>query len=166
MAGEEQDKIKWWHKAIGVIAIIALQNQIRGCFDSGKNKPTALNRDEDNGNLFAPPREDACSYILDHQYPYDWEGSNIGACVTKMPPTIVMTMVPDLTGTMLVPQQQLVRNRIRIQTPIGSGTGQWTGGTGNISGTLLTASGEVDFVCIGKETINSERGICGIPQGQ
>jgi len=163
MAAEEQYKIRWWHKAIGVIAIIALQNQIRGCIDSGKNKPTAQSRNESNGNLFSQQKSDACSFINGQQYPYDWEGSNIGACVTKLPPAIETTMVPDLTGTMLFPQQLMVRNRIRIQSPIGSGTGQWTGGRGNISGTLLTASGEVDFVCIGKEMIKSERGICSIP---
>lgn len=163
MSQHGETEIKWWHKAMIPIMALAMLTQIKGCLGVNTSQnPEARTSVSSIGTN----KRDACSFIYGRQYPYDWEGSDIGACVIKMPPTIVTTMVPDLTGTMLVPQQQLVRNRIRIQSPIGSGIGEWNGGIGNISGKLITASGEVDFVCISKEAINSQRGICGIPQSQ
>jgi len=53
-------------------------------------------------------KRDACSYINGQQYPYDWEGSDVGACVRKLPPQAQTVMVPDpIGGVFQVPQTEM-----------------------------------------------------------
>lgn len=111
-----------------------------------------------------PSKRDACSYIQGQQYPYDWKGSNLGACVIKLPTRYETVMVPDsITGTLMIPETRTVDNEVSIQTPIGNGGGTFEGQ--QINGVINTVNGELEIVCLGTGITNTDRGICGIPQG-
>jgi hypothetical protein len=161
MADQNNTEIKWWHQAFALFVIFIMINQIKGCLGIGSTNRTQ-NGQANTSSIFGAPRRDACTYINNQQYPYHWEDSEVGACVIKLPPTIVTDMVPSIIEpTMLVPQQRIVNNRVKIETPIGDGYGEWEGQL--IRGVIGTASGEMSFVCTSTRMTNSDRGLCGIP---
>lgn len=160
MTDQNNTEIKWWHKAFAIFAIFILINQIKGCLGIGSANRTQ-NGQANTSSVFGASRRDACAYINNQQYPYDWEDSEVGACVIKLPPTIVTDMAPSIIDpTMLVPQQRMVDNQVKIETPIGNGYGEWEGRL--IRGVIRTASGELSFACTSRQLTNSERGFCGI----
>jgi hypothetical protein len=114
-------------------------------------------------NSFFNTKRDACSYIQGWQYPYDWKGSNVGACVQKLPPRDETYMAPDpFLGTTMIPQTRTVDNEVSIQTPIGQGIGSFEGNY--VKGVVSTVNGDLDFICFGTELTQSDRGLCGISQ--
>jgi len=116
-----------------------------------------------NSNSLFTTKRDACSYVQGKQYPYDWKGSNVGACVQKLPPRYETYMEPDpFLGTTLIPQTRLVDNEVSIQTPIGQGAGAFEGEY--IKGVVRTVSGDLEFVCVGTGITQTDRGLCGINQ--
>ena len=106
-------------------------------------------------------KRDACSYIHGQQYPYDWEGSNVGACVRKLPPQAQTVMVPDQIGGLFqVPQTVLNDNVWSISSPAGKGVGEFNGKY--VVGIISTSQGDAEFVCAGVAVTGSSRGICGL----
>lgn len=115
-----------------------------------------------SNSLFNTKR-DACSYIQGRQYPYDWKGSNVGACVQKLLPRYETYMAPDpFLGTTMIPQTRTVDNEVSIQTPIGQGIGIFEGEY--VKGVVRTVNGDIDFICVGTGITQSDRGLCGINQ--
>jgi hypothetical protein len=106
-------------------------------------------------------KRDACSFIQGQQYPYDWEGSNVGACVRKLPPQAQTVMVPDSIGGLFqVPQTVLNDNIWSISSPAGQGVGEFNGKY--VVGIISTSQGDAEFVCAGVAVTGSSRGICGL----
>jgi hypothetical protein len=106
-------------------------------------------------------KRDACSYIHGQQYPYDWEGSNVGACVKKLPPQAQTVMVPDpIGGLFQVPQTVFRDNIVSISTPVGQGVGEFNGNY--VVGIISTSRGQAEFVCAGVAVTGSSRGICSL----
>lgn len=148
MKDDEQIALKWWHKLFLAWIVVVGFNQIKGCFGL---------------NASHTSKRDACSFIQNQQYPYDWENSAVGACITKAPPRLQtrLASVPDpWTGSRLVPVTEQINNEIFIRSPLGRGTGAWQGGPGNIRGTISTHNGNISFYCVGQSTTGSDRGIC------
>jgi len=106
-------------------------------------------------------KRDACSYINGQQYPYDWEGSDVGACVRKLPPQAQTVMVPDpIGGVFQVPQTEMNDNIWSISSPVGEGVGEFNGKY--VVGVISTSQGDAEFVCAGVAVTGSSRGICGL----
>ena len=85
-----------------------------------------------NGNR----NRDICTKITNSQYPYNWQGSYIGACVRVMSDQYVTKMVPDsIGGLFLEPRQVRIQGGLSIQSPFGNGTGKWNG-RGNVIGPI------------------------------
>ena len=113
-------------------------------------------------SLFMAKR-DACQFIAGQQYPYNWEGSNIGACIIKLPPQPITSMEPDpIGGLFMVPKTSFKTNMIRITSPIGNGTGEFNGNY--IVGIITTSQGDVEFICGDTNITGSARGLCGLHQ--
>ena len=105
-------------------------------------------------------KRDACSFIQGQQYPYDWEGSNVGACVKKLPPQAQTVMVPDpIGGLFQVPQIVYKHNIVSISSPAGQGAGEFNGNY--VVGVIATSRGNAEFVCVGTAITGSSRGLCG-----
>ena len=102
-----------------------------------------------------------CFFIQSQQYPYDWEGSNVGACVRKLPPQAQTVMVPDSIGGLFqVPQTVMNDNVWSISSPAGQGVGEFNGQY--VVGVIATSQGDAEFVCAGVAVTGSSRGICGL----
>ena len=140
MASEENKTgITLWQKAALIFIAVGAINTLKGCL--GLNAPVQPGGNSSNRsqqNYYG--KHDACRYIQNEQYPYDWKDSNEGACVIKRP----------------------LRNSLDIITPIGRGEGKWDG-RGNLQGQIWTSYGTVAVVCYGTAVTGSSRGICGIP---
>ncbi len=108
-----------------------------------------------------PTKSDACSYVSGQQYPYDWEGSDVGACIQQLSPQPITTMEPDQIGGIFeVPRTTYKDNLVSISSPVGQGVGEWNGSY--INGTISTPQGELEFVCAGVKVTGSDRGVCGL----
>ena len=113
------------------------------------------------GAFFVPRKVDRCSYIKGSQYPYDWQGSNEGACIRVLPDRYVTQMVPDsIGGLFMVPKQVRISGGVSIEAPVGNGVGDWSGGPGNIKGTITNNQGSFYFTCDGVAVTGRNRGLC------
>ena len=112
------------------------------------------------GNALFFGKRDACAFIHGRQYPYDWEGGNVGACVKKLPPQAQTVMVPDpIGGLFQVPQIVYKHNIVSISSPAGQGAGEFNGNY--VVGVIATSRGNAQFVCVGTAITGSSRGLCG-----
>jgi len=107
-----------------------------------------------------PTSRDACAFVYGQQYPFNWEGSNVGACVQNLPPQPVTTMELDQISGLEVPRTTYKDNLVSISSPVGEGVGEWNGNY--INGTINTSQGEAEFVCAGVKETGSDRGVCGL----
>lgn len=99
--------------------------------------------------------------IQHSQYPYDWEGSDVRACVIKLPPQLQTVMITDpLSGPFEVSQTIWKDNLVSISSPIGEGVGEWNGKY--ILGIISTSQGDAEFVCGGVKVTGLSRGSCGL----
>lgn len=99
--------------------------------------------------------------IQHSQYPYDWEGSDVRACVIKLPPQLQTVMITDpLGGPFEVSQTIWKDNLVSISSPIGEGVGEWNGKY--ILGIISTSQGDAEFVCGGVKVTGLSRGSCGL----
>lgn len=106
-------------------------------------------------------KRDACSFIQGRQYPFDWEGSNVGACIKKLPPQAHTVMVPDpIGGLFQVPETVWKDNLVSISSPVGEGVGEFNGNY--VVGMVSTLQGTVEFVCAGLALTGASRGVCGL----
>jgi hypothetical protein len=138
------------HLAI-TIAITATSSILSGCLSNTGTTPTYSGK------------RDACSFIYGKQFPYNWEGSDVGACVIKLDPQQVTTMEPDpIGGLFSTPRTTYKTNMVQITTPVGSGTGEFNGNY--IVGVITTATGEAEFICADTDVTKEARGVCGLRQ--
>lgn len=159
MSENSSSKLEWWHKAFLLLIGALMFNQIKGCM--GWN--TQANQQNASGNMLQSlnfSKRDACDYIHGQQYPYDWKGSNTGACVIKLPTRFETVMAPDPLSGIMIPQTQTVDNEVSIRTPIGDGAGVFEGNY--VNGVVSTSNGDIQIACLGTAITNSSRGICGI----
>jgi len=160
MAKQNGTETKWWHKAFGYFVLFIIFIQIKSCLGFGP-RATSENTQSSSSLPMIFSKHDACAFIHGRQYPFDWKGSDIGACVRKLPPQAQTVMVPDSIGGLLqVPQTVLNDNLVSISSPVGRGVGEFNGNY--IIGTISTSQGDVEFVCAGVAETGSSRGICGL----
>ena len=107
-----------------------------------------------------PTSRDACAYVYGQQYPFDWEGSDDGACVQNLPPQYVSTMELDPISGLEVPRNTYKDHLVSISSPVGEGVGEWNGNY--INGTINTSQGEAEFVCAGRQATGLYTGVCGL----
>ena len=111
--------------------------------------------------LIIPRNVDRCSYVQGSQWPYDWQGSNSGACIRQLPDYWQTQMVPDpIGGLFMVPRQVKVSGGVSIEAPVGNGIGKWNGGPGNVIGTITNNEGSFYFACDGAAVTGRNRGLC------
>ena len=160
MTKQNDNDIRWWHKAFGALALVIIINQVKGCLGFGP-RTTTENTQRATGLPRPFSKRDACSFIQGQQYPYHWEGSNVGACVRKLPPQAQTVMVPDSIGGLFqIPQTVMNDNIWSISSPVGQGIGEFNGKY--VVGVISTSQGDADFVCAGVAVTGSSRGICGL----
>lgn len=142
---------------------VAFTGILYGCssqLSSVPEQPSPLPTGTSSAPVISSKR-DACSFVRGQQYPFDWEGSDIGACVQQLPPQAITTMEPDQIGGLFeVPRTTYKDNLVQISSPVGNGVGEWNGDY--IKGTISTSQGEVGFVCAGVNITGSDRGVCGL----
>lgn len=162
MTNQNNREITWWHKAFAIFAAAIMINQIKGCLGiGGTNK--AQKGQANTSSLLGVARRDACAFIFGKQYPFNWEGSDVGACVTKLPPQPVTIMLPDpIGGLFAIPRTTYKTNMVQITTPAGSGAGEFNGNY--IVGVITTTAGEAEFICADTDVTKDARGICGLRQ--
>ena len=132
-----------------------------GCSTQTATAPSAPSAPSVSSAPSLPSNRDACSYVYGQQYPFDWEGSDVGACVQNLPPQQITTMEPDQIGGLFqVPRTTYKDNLVSISSPVGQGVGEWNGSY--INGTISTSQGELEFVCAGVKETGSDRGVCGL----
>jgi len=107
-----------------------------------------------------PSNSEPCPYVLNQQYPFDWEGSDDGACVQNLPPQYVSTMELDPISGLEVPRNTYKDHLVSISSPVGEGVGEWNGNY--INGTINTSQGEAEFVCAGLQATGLYTGVCGL----
>ena len=107
-----------------------------------------------------PSNSEACRYVHNQQYPFDWEGSNDGACVQNLPPQYVSTIELDPISGLEVPRTTYKDHLVSISSPVGEGVGEWNGNY--INGTINTSQGDAEFVCAGRQATGLYTGVCGL----
>ena len=105
-----------------------------------------------------PSNRDACSFVYGQQYPFDWEGSDVGACVQNLSPQYVSTIELDPISGLEVPRTTYKDNLVSISSPVGEGVGEWNGNY--INGTINTSQGDAEFVCAGRRATGLYTGVC------
>lgn len=151
------------NRVCGLLGSVAFTGILFGCSTQTSYVPaqTSTLPTETSSAPLLSSKRDACSFVRGQQYPYDWEGSDIGACVRQLPPQPITTMEPDQIGGLFeVPRTTYKDNLVRISSPVGMGVGEWNGQY--INGTIATSQGEVEFFCAGAEVTGSSRGLCGL----
>jgi len=136
---ENRTGITFWHKVVLFFMVAAAFNNLKSCLgQNGAVRYGSNSTTRSQENYYG--KRDACAYISNQQYPYDWKDSNVGACVIKRP----------------------FQRGVEIITPIGKGVGEWTS-PGNLQGQIATTHGMITVSCYGTDVTGSSRGICGIP---